>query len=265
VAQNHKVPMITPSSTNVKVTALGDYIFRACFIDSFQGLVMGRYIKNDLGMTRIAIFRDVASDYSTGLADAFITTYKSLGGEIVGDESYHQGDVDFRAQLTSLKAKTPQGVFVPGYYTDVGLIAKQAKDLGLTAPLLGGDGWDSGKLYEIGGAALNGSYFSNHYSVDDTEPRIRSFVDAFKKKFNGEAPDSPAAMGYDAMKLLADAMKRAPDVSGPALRDALAATKNFDGVTGNITMDANRNALKPAVVLKIAPGGHYDFVKRVQP
>jgi branched-chain amino acid transport system substrate-binding protein len=265
IAQAQKVPMITPSSTNTKVTQIGDYIFRVCFIDPFQGQVMARFTKTDLGLGKVAIFRDIASDYSTGLADEFIKTYKSLGGEIVGDESYHKGDVDFRAQLTSLKSKAPQAIFIPGYYTDVGLIAKQARDLGMQLPLLGGDGWDSEKLYEIGGHALDGSYFSDHYSVDDTSPRIKAFVDAYKKKFSGEVPTSLAAMGYDAMMVLADALKRAPDSSGAALRDAIAATKNYEAVTGTISIDANRNALKPAVVIKVAPGGHYDFVKRVQP
>jgi branched-chain amino acid transport system substrate-binding protein len=194
-----------------------------------------------------------------------VKTYKELGGEIVADESYNKGAVDFRAQLTSIKAKGPQAIFVPGYYTDVGLLSKQARELGLNVPLMGGDGWDSEKLYEIGGQALDGSFFSNHYSVDDPSPRIRAFVEAYKTKFAGQVPDSLAAQGYDAMKILADAMGRAPSLEGPALREALAATKNFDGVTGNINIDANRNALKPAVVLKVAPGGKYDFVTRVQP
>jgi branched-chain amino acid transport system substrate-binding protein len=265
IAQSHQVPMVSPSSTNTKVTQVGDYIFRVCFIDPFQGQVMARFTKDDLNLGKVAIFRDIASDYSTGLADEFTATYKKSGGEIVADESYHKGDVDFRAQLTSLKAKNPQAIFIPGYYTDVGLIAKQARDLGIQAILLGGDGWDSEKLYEIGGKALEGSYFSDHYSVEDTSPRIKAFVDSYKKKFKDEVPNSLAAMGYDAMIVLADGMKRAEDLSGPKLRDALAATKNFEAVTGTISMDANRNAQKPAVVIKVAPGGRYEFVKRVQP
>jgi branched-chain amino acid transport system substrate-binding protein len=265
IAQKNQVPMISPSSTNVRVTQVGDYIFRVCFIDPFQGEVMGKFAKNTLGYNKVAVLRDIGSDYSVGLANAFVKTYKELGGEIVADESYNKGAVDFRAQLTSIKAKGPQAIFVPGYYTDVGLLSKQARELGLNVPLMGGDGWDSEKLYEIGGQALDGSFFSNHYSVDDPSPRIRAFVEAYKTKFAGQVPDSLAAQGYDAMKILADAMGRAPSLEGPALREALAATKNFDGVTGNINIDANRNALKPAVVLKVAPGGKYDFVTRVQP
>jgi branched-chain amino acid transport system substrate-binding protein len=264
-AQQLKVPMISPSSTNVRVTQVGDYVFRVCFIDPFQGEVMARFAKENLGLERVAVLRDVASDYSTGLADAFTKTYGTLGGKVILDESYHKGDVDFRAQLTKIKGEAPQAIFVPGYYNDVGLIARQAKEMGIEVPLLGGDGWDSEKLYEVGGKALEGSYFSNHYSVDDPSPRIKAFVDAYKAKFEGQVPDGLAAMGYDAMGVLADALQRAPDTSGNVLRDAIAATKNFEGVTGNISIDANRNALKPAVVLKIAVGGKYEFVQRVQP
>lgn len=264
-AQMLKTPMISPSSTNTKVTEQGDYIFRVCFIDPFQGEVMAKFAYETLGVARVAVLRDVASDYSVGLGDEFVSTYRKLGGEIVGDESYRKGDVDFRAQLTSMKDKGAGAIFVPGYYNDVGLVAQQARALGLAVPLLGGDGWDSPKLYEVGGKALEGSYFSNHYSVEDPSPRIKSFVEAYKKRFGGEVPDGLAAQGYDAMMVLGEALKRAADDSSEALRDAIAATTNFDGVTGNITMDANRNAQKPAVVLKVGEGGRYEFVSRVSP
>lgn len=264
-AQALKTPMISPSSTNVRVTQVGDYIFRVCFIDPFQGQVMAHFAKEKLGATRVAVLRDVSSDYSTGLADAFTRTFTELGGQVVVDESYHKGDVDFRAQLTKIKGIGPQAIFVPGYYNDVGLVARQAREMGLEAPLLGGDGWDSEKLYEVGGKALEGSYFSNHYSVDDPSPRIRAFVDAYKAKYDGQVPDGLAAMGFDAMGVLADALQRSPDMQGAALRDAIAATRDFEGVTGTISIDRNRNAMKPAVVLKIAPGGKYEFVQRVQP
>ncbi len=265
IAEQDRVPMISPSSTNVKVTQGRQYVFRVCFIDPFQGRVMARFAKDHLKLAKVAIFRDVANDYSTGLADVFAKTFTAAGGTIVGDESYHAGDVDFRAQLTSLKAKEPQAIFVPGYYTDVGLIAQQARELGMTVPLLGGDGWDSEKLFEIGGQALVGSYFSDHYSVDDPSPRIRQFVAAFKARYHGETPDSEAAEGYDAMGVLAAAIEKAPNLTGPALKDAIAATKGYDGVTGSITIDKEHNAVKPAVVLQLAKNGHYDFVERVQP
>ncbi len=264
-AQAAKIPMISPSSTNVKVTEVGDYVFRVCFIDPFQGEVMARFAKERLNASKVAVLRDVASDYSTGLADAFSKTYTAIGGTVLLDESYHKGDVDFRAQLTKIKEAQPQAVFIPGYYNDVGLIARQAKDIGLEATLIGGDGWDSAKLYEVGGKAIEGSYFSNHYSVDDPSPRIKAFVEAYKKKYNGELPDGLAAMGYDAMSVLGAAMKRSKDLSGPALREAIAQTADFDGVTGNITIDGNRNARKPAVVLKVAEGGKFEFVQRVSP
>src|SRR5438477_6539000 len=264
-AQAAKVPMVSPSSTNEKVTAVGDYIFRACFIDPFQGYVMAKFATDNLKLKKAAILRDVRNDYSVGLARVFTENFTKLGGTITANESFSSGDVDFKAQLTNIKNTHPDALYVPGYYTDVGLIARQAREVGITGPLLGGDGWDSEKLYEIGGAALDGCYFSNHYSVDDPSPRIQEFVAKFKKAYGGQVPDSLAAQAYDAAGMLFDAMKRAPDLSGPAIRDALAATKNYQGVTGDITMDANRNATKAAVVLKTAHGGKYAFSGRVQP
>ena len=264
-AQAAKVPMVSPSSTNEKVTAVGDYIFRACFIDPFQGYVMAKFATETLKLKKAAILRDVRNDYSVGLAKVFNDNFTKMGGQIVDNESYSSGDVDFKAQLTNIKGAAPQALYVPGYYTDVGLIARQAREVGLTVPLLGGDGWDSEKLYEIGGAALEGSYFSNHYSVDDPSPRIQEFVTKFKKAYGGQVPDSLAAQAYDAAGMLFDAMKRAKDISGPSIRDALAQTKDYRGVTGDITMDEKRNASKPAVVLKVGKGGKYEFSGRIQP
>ena len=264
-AQAAKVPMISPSSTNEKVTQIGNYIFRACFIDPFQGYVMAKFASENLKLKKVAILRDVRNDYSVGLARVFTENFTKMGGHIVSNESYSQGDVDFKAQLTNIKSAAPDALYVPGYYTDVGLVARQAREVGLTLPLLGGDGWDSERLYEIGGAALDGSYFSNHYSVDDPSPRIQEYVSKFKKEYGGQVPDSISAQAYDATGMLADAMKHAKDLTGPSIRDALAATKDFHGVTGDISMDANRNPVKPAVVLKIAPGGKYLFSARIMP
>ncbi len=264
-AQAAKVPMVSPSSTNEKVTAVGDYIFRACFIDPFQGYVMAKFATETLKLKKAAVLRDVRNDYSVGLAKVFSDNFTKMGGQIVDNESYSSGDVDFKAQLTNIKGAGPQALYVPGYYTDVGLIARQAREVGLTVPLLGGDGWDSEKLYEIGGPALEGSYFSNHYSVDDPSPRIQEFVAKFKKEYGGQVPDSLAAQAYDASGMLFDAMKRAKDLTGPSIRDALAETKNYKGVTGDITMDDKRNASKPAVVLKIGKGGKYEFAGRIMP
>jgi branched-chain amino acid transport system substrate-binding protein len=250
IAQEKKIPMISPSSTNPKVTEVGDYIFRVCFIDPFQGTVMAKFAAEHLKAKKVAVLRDVKSDYSVGLADFFTQKFKELGGQVVSDQSYQSGEIDFKAQLTQIRATKPEAIFVPGYYTEVGLIARQARQLGITAPLLGGDGWDSSKLYEIGGQAINGSYFSNHYTTESTDPVVVDFIKKFKERYN-ETPDGLAALGYDAAKVLIEAMKRAPDLSPKAIRDEIAKTKDMVGVTGKITLNEQRNAVKPAVVVKV--------------
>ncbi len=251
--QSGQVPMITPSSTNPKVTAVGDYIFRVCFIDPFQGFVMAKFAKENLKLSRAAVLKDVKSAYSLGLTEVFTRKFTEMGGKIVGTESYSKGDSDFRAQLTAIKSQKPEAIYVPGYYTDVGIIARQAREIGIKAPLLGGDGWDSEKLFELGGSAIVGSYFSNHYSPDDPSPRVKKFLATYKAAY-GVIPDSLAALGYDAANVAIHAMKTAPDLTGPALRQALAQTKDFPGVAGTITLDENRNPVKPAVVLQVEIG-----------
>lgn len=263
VAQANAIPMVTPSSTNPGVTQVGDYIFRVCFIDSFQGQVMAEFVTATLGLSRVAILRDIRNDYSVGLADVFAERFAAMGGEIVADLSYSQGDTDFSAQLTAIMPSMPEAIFVPGYYTEVGLIARQARQLGLDVPLLGGDGWDSPRLAEIGGEALNGSYFSNHYSADDPNPVIQTFVTEYRARFN-ETPDGLAALGYDAANILFDAMRRANSTEPAAIRDALAQTVDFEGVTGVITIDENRNAVKPAVILRVSDGD-YEYVETINP
>ena len=263
VAQQNRIPMISPSSTNPKVTEIGDYIFRVCFIDPFQGLVMAKFATNTLKLKNVAILRDIKNDYSVGLADVFVDNFKKLGGNIVADESYSEGDTDFSAQLTSIKSKNPQAIFLPGYYTEVGLVARQAKKLGLNIPLMGGDGWDSPKLIEIGGADLNGSYYSNHYSVDDPSPAIQKFVGDYKTRY-GAVPDALAGLGYESAKVLFDAIRRANSTEGSKVRDAIAATMDYSGVTGKITIDKDRNAIKPAVVLEIKDG-KLQYVETINP
>ncbi|MGE5413605.1 MAG: ABC transporter substrate-binding protein, partial [Syntrophomonadaceae bacterium] len=253
IAQSYGVPMISPSSTNVEVTKKGDYIFRVCYIDAYQGKVLAAFARKNLKAQTAAILTDSRSDYSVGLADAFRAAFTAAGGRIVAEAKYSEGDSDFSAQLTSLGPLAPDVLFVPGYYTDAGLIARQARGLGLKATLLGADGWDSPKLVEIGGEAMEGAYLSNHYSVDDPAPAVKKFVEAYKKKYGAE-PDSIAATSYDAMRLLADAITRAGSTEGRRIRDALASTKDFPGVTGTITMDADRNPIKPAVVLRVEGG-----------
>jgi branched-chain amino acid transport system substrate-binding protein len=260
-AQRAGVPMISPASTNPKVTEVGDYVFRTCFIDPFQGSVMARFAFEELKARKVAILFDFKQDYSVGLAEFFRKKFLELGGEIVADERYTSGDIEFRAQLTTIRAASPEAVFVPGYYTELGLIAKQARELGLDVPLLGGDGWDSAKTLEIGGKAVEGYYFSNHYAADSDSPRVQAFVKAYTAK-NGAVPDAMAALGYDAAGILADAITRAGTTEGPKLRDAIAATRDFDGVTGKISIDEGRNARKDAVVLKI-DGGKFRFFRSV--
>lgn len=250
IAQANRVPMITHASTNPRVTENKPYVFRICFIDPFQGKVMARFARENLALDKVAILRDVRNDYSVGLADFFTQSFKSSGGTITGDVSYSSGDIDFKAQLTALRGARPQALFVPGYYTDVALIARQARELGIDAPLLGGDGWDSPALLEIGGDALQGSFFSNHYSQEDPSPVIRRFVSNYEKLY-GEAPGGMAALGYDAARVAAEAIRKAGSLDGDAIRDALAKIENFPGVTGSITIDENRNAVKPAVVLEV--------------
>lgn len=263
ICQQNRVPMISPSSTNPKVTQVGDYIFRVCFIDPFQGFVMAKFATNTLKLKKIAILRDIKNDYSVGLADVFVENFQKMGGTIVADESYSEGDADFSAQLTSIKSKGPEGIYVPGYYTEVGLIARQARKLGLTIPLMGGDGWDSPKLFEIGGDAINDCYYSNHYSVDDPSPAIVKFVAEYQKRYN-EVPDALAALGYDAGRILIDAFRRANSTDGAKVRDALSQTTDYAGVTGKITIDKDRNAVKPAVVLKVL-NGKRQYMETVSP
>jgi branched-chain amino acid transport system substrate-binding protein len=267
IADRYEVPMVSPSSTNPRVTKDGEktrpYVFRVCFIDPFQGTVMAKFARENLKLERVAVLRDVGNDYSVGLADYFISTFRELGGKIVDDQSYKAGDQDFKAQLTTIKGKNPEAIYVPGYYTEVALMARQARELGIKVPLMGGDGWDSSKLFEIGGRALEGSYFSNHVAPDDPSPRIQDFVRRFKDKY-GVGPDGLAAQGYDAGQIVIDAMNRAPDLSGPAVRKALETTKGFEGVTGTITLDADHNAVKPAVVVTVTNDAA-KFVARIAP
>ena len=251
ICQSNKVPMITPSSTNEKVTQVGDYIFRMCFIDPYQGEAMANFISRQLNMKKAAILIDVKSDYSTGLAANFERVFVANGGQIVGKQSYAQGDSDFRSQLTTLKAANPEVIFVPGYYNEIGQIAIQARDLGMKQPLAGGDGWESPKLFEIGGKALDGCFYSNHYHVDDPSPAVRDFVQKYQERF-GAKPDSLAALAYDSARVLAEAIKRAGTTDGPKLRDEIAKTANFNGVTGMINLGPDRNPIgKKLAILEV--------------
>ena len=263
-AQSARVPLIAPSATNPAVTLVGDYIFRACYIDAFQGEVMARFAANTLKAKKAAIMVDYNSPYSRGLTEFFELSFAKLGGTIVAKQSYSQNDADFRGQLSAIKSAEPDVIYLPGYYGDVAIIAKQARQLGIVQPLLGADGWDAPELWELARDAVNGSYISNHYSADDPSENIQKFVTNYRQRYQNLTPDAHAALAYDAMRFLADAMQRAGSTEGPKLRDALAATKNFAGVTGIISMDANRNAVKPAVVLKLQDRT-YIYQETIQP
>ncbi len=273
VCQDAGVPMISPSSTNERVTQIGDYIFRMCFIDPFQGLVMAKFTTDDLKLSKVAILTDIKNDYSVGLTNVFRKEFSARGGQIVGEQSYSSGDQDFRPQLTALKAKSPQAIYLPGYYTEAGLIARQARELGITVPILGGDGWESDQLIGIGGPALEGCYYSNHFAVDNPDPRLQDFLKKHRAKY-GNDPNAITGLAYDAANVLFQSLGKLQE-SDPAtfaalasakagtderkaaekkLRDIIATTTNFAGVTGNITLDENRNATKPAVVLEIKDG-----------
>lgn len=263
VCQSKGIPMISPSSTNPQVTEIGDYVFRVCYLDDFQGQSMARFAANTLKVKRVAILYDKSNDYSVGLRQFFTEEFKKLGGEIVSEAAYQVNDSDFSAQLTNFAASKPEAIYVPGYYTEVGQIAQQSKKAGLNVPLLGGDGWDSPTLIEIGKEAINGSYFTNHYTVEDPDPDIQKFVSAYKAKYN-KVPDALAALGYDAARILYDAIKRANSTEPKAIRDAIAQTKNFKGVTGVISINEKRNAVKGIVVVGIEEG-KYKLKERMAP
>lgn len=260
VAESNGIPFITAAATNPKVTVdeksgeVKKNIFRVCFIDPFQGTVGANFVLNSLKAKKAVILIDNSSDYSKGLAQFFKDAFTKGGGEIVGEEAYLQKDQDFKTILTKIKSSNPDVIYVPGYYEEVGKIIKQARELEIKAAFVGGDGWDSPKLLEIAGApALNNTYFTNHYSVEDTSPASKAFVDAYKKEYN-EIPDAMAVLGYDAANVMMDAIKRANSEDPAKIRDALAATKDFAAVTGKITLNDKHDAVKGAVIIEFKDG-----------
>ena len=260
VANNKKIPMLTPSATNDSITfdakknKLNEWVFRACFTDSFQGKVMADFASSKLNAKKAVIYVENSSDYSKGLAKAFREKFEAAGGSIVAEESYQAKDTDFKAVLTRIKTLNPEVIWVPGYYEEVGKIVKQAREMGITAPMMGGDGWDAPQLVEIAGAAaLNNTFISNHYSSEDPDAKVKKFVDAYKAKY-GSVPDAMAVLGYDATYMMADAIKRAGAVDKEKIKNALADTKAFEGVTGKIALDKNHDPVKAAVVLEFKDG-----------
>jgi len=264
IAQAARIPMIAPAATNPKVTQTGDYVFRVCFIDDFQSAVLAKFARTELHASKVAILASSSSAYSASVAKIFKTTFAAAGGEVVAEQKYAEGDKDFRAQLTALKSAAIDAVFVPGYFTEAALIVRQARELGLRTPFFGGDGWDDEQLLKIGGHALDGSFYLTHFSPDDASSAVTGFVARYRARWGGESPGTYSALGYDAVGVLADAIRRAGTTEGPKLRDALAATKNFPGVAGLTTIGADRNASKPGTFIAIK-GGRAVFYKAVAP
>lgn len=259
VSADNKIPLITPTATNAEVTinkdgSLNKWVFRSCFLDPFQGKVAANFVMDTLKLKKAAIFIDQKDDYSKGLAGEFKKVMESAGGTITDTENYVGGDKDFKSTLTRIKASNPEVVFVPGYYNEVGLIVRQARELGITVPFVGGDGWDSAKLAELAGPAnLNDTYFVNHMWADD--PDTKPFVEAYKAKYKNEEPDALAALGYDGAKMLIAAIEKAGSADPSKIRDALENTKDFKGVTGVITVDpATHNPVKSAVIIRMVDG-----------
>ncbi|MFY4776456.1 ABC transporter substrate-binding protein [Metabacillus sp. RGM 3146] len=269
VAQDNKIPIITPTGTNPAVTVkdgkVNDYVFRTCFIDPFQGTVAANFASKTLKVKNAAVLIDNASDYAKGLASAFKDSFTKNGGSIVSEEAYVAKDTDFHATLTRIKSQNPEFIFLPGYYEEVGLIVKQAREIGLNVPIMGGDGWDSPKLTEIAGAApLNNTYITNHYSSGDTDPKIQDFVKAFKAKYKDKSPDAFAALGYDTAYFLADAVKRAGSSDPAKIKEALAATKELQLISGKLTLDKNHDPVKSASILEYKDGKQV-FNSKVNP
>jgi branched-chain amino acid transport system substrate-binding protein len=263
IAQSSKIPMVTPSATNPRITAVGDFIFRVCFLDEFQGRVIARFASKSLKAQKVAILTDTKQDYSVDLAKFFKEEFTSLGGTIAVEQSYATGDADFRAQLTSIRAAKPDSIYVPGYYQEVGLIIRQGRQIGLKMPFIGCDGWANQALLDIGGKAVEGCYFTNHFSPDDQAPNVKKFVEKYREKY-GSVPDTFSALGYDAARLLAAAIQQAGKVDSTAIRDAMAKTAGFEGVTGLISFDPNRNASKPGLVVTVKDG-RLEVAEKIEP
>jgi branched-chain amino acid transport system substrate-binding protein len=269
IANENKVPLITPTGTNPTVTVkdgkLNNFVFRTCFIDPFQGTVAANFASKELNVKNAAVLIDSSSDYAKGLAASFKDSFKKNGGKVVSEEAYVAKDTDFRATLTRLKSANPDLIFLPGYYEEVGLIVKQARELGLTVPFIGGDGWDSPKLIELGGKdALNNTFITNHYSSGDSDQKVQDFVAAFKAKYDGKSPDAFNALGYDSAYFVADAIKRAGSTNPEKIQKALAETDGLSLVSGTLKLDKNHDPIKSAVILEYKDG-EQTFKTKVNP
>jgi branched-chain amino acid transport system substrate-binding protein len=262
ICQSAKIPMIATASTNPKVTGVGNFVFRACFIDPFQGTVGAKFAFDDLKAKKAACIFDVGNDYTKGLSEFFKAKFTALGGEVVGFEGHATGTSDFKAQLTKVLAAKPDVLYVSDYYSDVAIIAKQARELGFKGPLVGGDGWDSPKLTEIAGTAVEGCFFTNHYAKEDKSPIVQEFVAKYTAKYKA-SPDALAALAYDAANIMLDGISRAGSTDGTAIQAALVKT-DLKVVTGQVKFDGERNPVKSAVIIELK-GGQQVYKTTVAP
>jgi branched-chain amino acid transport system substrate-binding protein len=263
ICQSNKVPMVSVSSTNPAVTKKGDFIFRVCFTDPYQGKALATFVRDNLKAKTVGTLVDRKNDYSVGLAEFFRKEFEAKGGKVVAEQSYSGGDTEFRPQLVAVRTTKPDVLFLPGFYTEVGQIAIQARDLGIKVPMVGGDGWDSPTVIQIGGKAVENSYFSDHYFVGDPRPIVQRFVGEIRKRY-GRDPEANAALGYDAMQILAASIRKAGSLDRQKIRDQIAATRDYQGVSGTITMGPSRDPIKPVAIIKIE-NGKMNFAGWVKP
>lgn len=253
VAQKYHVPLLTGTATNPAVTQVGNYIFRACFIDSYQGTVMARFAAKSLNGKTAAVIIDESNDYSKGLAKAFIDSFTELGGQIIAKGTLRAGTKDVKSLVKKVMVKNPDLIFAPLYYQEAGVLTKEIREQNINTPILGGDGWDSSDLALVAGAnSLNNIFFCNHYSADNPNPLNLGFVDAYQNKY-GKKPDAIAALGYDIAAMVVKAIETAGSAEPSKIRDAMAAIQ-YNGVTGNLTFDENRNPIKTGVVIEFRNG-----------
>lgn len=264
ICQNAKIPMMAISSTNPKVTEIGDYIFRICFIDPFQGAVLAKFARGSLHAQRLALLTSTNSPYSIGLSSVLRERFKAAGGEIVAEQKFAEGDKDFRAQLTAIRSAKPDVIAATGFYTEAALICLQARSLGLDVPVIGGDGWEAPQLVELGGKAVEGTYYSTYFSAENNAPEVQAFVQRYRLRWSNELPEGVSALGYDAVYLIVDAMRKSGTTDSAPLRAAMAATRDFPGVTGRTTIDEKRNSSKAAVMLTVR-NGKTVFYEQVTP
>jgi len=262
-ATTKQIPLITPTATAPNITKDGgEFVFRGCFIDSFQGEILAKYADENLGKKTAAVLYNAGSDYSKGIAESFKKDFEAKGGEVLEYLSYNDKETDFNAQLTKIKSKNPDVLVLPDYYTVVGLIASQARDKGITAQFLGGDGWESEELATIGKDAVDGALYINHYYSGDQDENVKNFVDGYKAKYNKE-PDAFAALSYDTTKVLLKGIEDAGSTDGVAIKDALSKVE-INSVTGNIKFNNDRSAVKTASIIKVN-GDKKELVDKVNP